>query len=151
MARVAIRKNETVERIPVARLHRNPWGLEVGPPLSSEDYELLRLSIQKDGIQIPLIAWRHGKRLVVLSGSNRLRIARELGMKTVPVIDGRSIVLPTPETDRIQTCLNLQPQVQQRGDDRRSCPCTGAGDTGCFSPYLAAFLISAVAVWPPSS
>ena len=44
------------------------------------------LSIQKDGIQIPLIAWRHGKRLVVLSGSNRLRIARELGMKTVPVI-----------------------------------------------------------------
>jgi ParB-like chromosome segregation protein Spo0J len=57
--------------------------------LSSEDEEVLRLSIKKDGIQIPLIAWRRGKRLVVLSGSNRLRIARELGMKNVPVNAGR--------------------------------------------------------------
>ncbi len=57
--------------------------------MSSEDEEVLRLSIKKDGIQIPLIAWRRGKRLVVLSGSNRLRIARELGMKNVPVNAGR--------------------------------------------------------------
>ena len=86
MAKAGIKKNESVEHVPITRLHRNPWGLEVGPPLSSEDYELLRLSIKKDGIQIPLIVWRRGKRLVVLSGSNRLRIARELGIKSVPVI-----------------------------------------------------------------
>jgi hypothetical protein len=54
--------------------------------LSIEDDELLRLSIKKDGIQIPLIVWRRGKRIVILSGSNRLRIASELGLKTVPVI-----------------------------------------------------------------
>ena len=63
MAKAGTRKKETVEHVPVARLHQNPWGLEVGPPLSAEDYEPLRLSIKKDGIQIPLIAWRNGKRL----------------------------------------------------------------------------------------
>ena len=36
--------------------------------------------------QIPLVVWRQGKRLVVLSGSNRLRVARELRLEAVPVI-----------------------------------------------------------------
>jgi len=54
--------------------------------LSDGDYRVLKASIRRNGIQIPLIAWRRGKGLVVLSGSNRLRVARELGLKAVPVI-----------------------------------------------------------------
>lgn len=77
---------EIVTHVPVSKLKPNPWGLEVGPPLSDEDYETLKASIERNGIQIPLIVWRHGKGLVVLSGSNRLRVAKELGLKTVPVI-----------------------------------------------------------------
>ena len=77
---------ETVSHVPVSKLNPNPWDLEVGPPLSNEDYETLKASIERHGIQIPLIVWQRGKSLVVLSGSNRLRIARELGLKTVPVI-----------------------------------------------------------------
>jgi site-specific DNA-methyltransferase (adenine-specific) len=77
---------EIVRHVAVERLHPNPWGSEVGPPLSTEDYETLRLSIERNGIQIPLIAWKRGTKLVVLSGSNRLLVAKELGLKTVPVI-----------------------------------------------------------------
>ena len=77
---------ETVIQVPVSKLTSNPWGLEVGPPLADEDYERVRLSIKRDGVQMPLIVWKRGKRLVVLSGANRLRIAKELGLKTVPVI-----------------------------------------------------------------
>jgi DNA modification methylase len=79
-------KNEIVIRVPVSKLKPNPWGLEVGPPLADEDYETLKASIERDDVQMPLIAWRRGKQLVVLSGSNRLRIAKELGLRTVPVI-----------------------------------------------------------------
>jgi ParB family transcriptional regulator, chromosome partitioning protein len=86
MVMVGTTQTERVQHIPVKRLRSNPSGSEVGPPLSDEDYELLRLSIQRDGIQIPLIVWKHGKRLIVLSGPNRLRVARELGLKAVPVI-----------------------------------------------------------------
>ncbi len=74
---------ETVVHVPISKLKPNPWP-EVGPPLSAEDLAGLRSSIERDGIQIPLIVWRRG--MVVLSGSNRLRIATELGLKTVPVI-----------------------------------------------------------------
>ena len=77
---------ETVTHVPVSKLKPNPWGAEVGPPLSAEDDEALKSSISKSGIQIPLIVWKRGKGLVVLSGSNRLRIAKELGLTTVPVI-----------------------------------------------------------------
>ena len=77
---------ETVTHVPVSKLKPNPWGLEVGPPLSVEDDETLRTSISKSGIQTPLIVWKRGKGLLVLSGSNRLRVAKELGLRTVPVI-----------------------------------------------------------------
>ena len=69
MTSARTKAKETVMPIPIVRLRPNPWGLEVGPPLSAEDDEALRASIAKSGIQIPLIAWRRGKRLVVLSGS----------------------------------------------------------------------------------
>ena len=54
--------------------------------LSDEDYSTLKASIGHRGIDIPLIVWKHDKRLIVLSGLNRLGIAEELGLKTAPVI-----------------------------------------------------------------
>ncbi|MFA6364702.1 DNA methyltransferase [Methanoregula sp.] len=78
--------NEIVAHCLVSKLEPNPWNIEVGPPLTYEDSKFLKESIERDGIQIPLIVWRNGNHLIVLSGSNRLRIAKELGLKTVPVI-----------------------------------------------------------------
>ena len=72
---------ETVVHVPVPRLKPNPWQFEVGPPLSDADFAMLRTSIERNGIQIPLIVWRRGTKLIVLSGSNRLRVAKELGLQ----------------------------------------------------------------------
>ena len=77
---------ETVLLTPVEQLGPNPWAAEVGLPLSAEDEKSLRLSITTMGIQIPVVAWARGDRLVVLSGTYRLAIARELGHETVPAI-----------------------------------------------------------------
>lgn len=86
MAIVGTTKTEKVQHVPIKRLQPNPWQAEVGPPLSDQDFAMLKTSIERNGIQIPLIAWRHGGRLVVLSGSNRLGVAKELELRTVPVI-----------------------------------------------------------------
>jgi hypothetical protein len=86
MAKTNSKSREIVIRVAVSKIKPNPWGAEVGPPLNDEDYRTLKASIRRGGIHIPLIVWRRGKQLVVLSGSNRLRIAKELGIKFVPVI-----------------------------------------------------------------
>ena len=79
--------SEAVVRIDVKRLEPHPWAAEVGLPLSAEDREALRLSIiEAKGVRIPLVVWKRGDRLVVLSGTNRLEIARDLGHETVPAI-----------------------------------------------------------------
>jgi ParB-like chromosome segregation protein Spo0J len=59
-------------------------------PISAEDREALRESIKRDGIREPLRGYfekdESGKRVFfVLSGLNRLEIARELNLATVPV------------------------------------------------------------------
>ena len=83
---IVMAANETIKQVPIKRLRPNPWGLEVGPPLGNEDYRALKASIRTNGIQIPLVVWVRGARLVVLSGSNRLRVAKELALRTVPVL-----------------------------------------------------------------
>ena len=58
-------------------------------PISAEDRQALRESIERDGIREPLRGYwdkADGKRVFrVLSGLNRLEIARELNLSTVPV------------------------------------------------------------------
>jgi len=59
-------------------------------PISAEDKQALRESIKRDGIREPLRGYwgkdKSGKRVFfVLSGLNRLEIARELKLATVPV------------------------------------------------------------------
>ncbi|HOX40487.1 MAG TPA: ParB N-terminal domain-containing protein [Candidatus Brocadiia bacterium] len=77
---------ETITSMPIRKLKLNSWGDTVGPPLSDEDYEALKLSIRDTGVQIPLVVWAKGRTCTILSGANRLRVARELGMKTVPCL-----------------------------------------------------------------
>ena len=46
----------------------------------------LRESIKNDGIKEPLIVTKHNDGYVVLDGNHRLRIANDIGLKTVPCI-----------------------------------------------------------------
>jgi len=77
---------ETIHQHPVRYLKPNRWGRKVNPALSPEDMESLHASIKADGIQIPLVAWKTKKGNIVVSGNTRLRIARFLAIKRVPVI-----------------------------------------------------------------
>jgi len=78
--------------LPVEKLVLNEENLFT--PLSGPEYEDLRGSIARYGIQEPLIV-THGENgfYIVVSGNNRLRIAGEIGIKTLPcsIIDITSI------------------------------------------------------------
>lgn len=54
-------------------------------PISDEQYARLKNGIAKRGIQVPLFVLA-GPEMRLLAGYNRLRIAKELGLKSVPVI-----------------------------------------------------------------
>lgn len=51
----------------------------------------LKKSIKENGIIAPLLVSSDG---IILDGNNRFRIAKSLGMETIPVV-----VLPTPVID----------------------------------------------------
>jgi len=54
-------------------------------PLTSHEYEDLRESIVKYGVQVPLIvAPAEDGLYTVISGNNRLKVAKEIGIKTLP-------------------------------------------------------------------
>ncbi|MBS3917998.1 MAG: ParB N-terminal domain-containing protein [Deltaproteobacteria bacterium] len=65
-------------------------GLKANPenlfnPLTSYEYEDLRESIARYGVQVPLIvAPAEDGFYTVISGNNRLRVAKEIGIKTLP-------------------------------------------------------------------
>lgn len=54
-------------------------------PISREDRERLRESIQSEGVRDPIRAYREGKRFLILSGFNRWEIASELELETIPL------------------------------------------------------------------
>jgi ParB-like chromosome segregation protein Spo0J len=54
----------------------------VNIPISEEDYNRLKADITQNGIKTPL----HVKGHIVLAGANRLRIAKELGIRFVPCL-----------------------------------------------------------------
>ena len=58
-------------------------GLDGLIPISDEQYDKLKQGIAKEGIQTPLFVTPEFK---LLCGYNRLKIAKEFGFKTVPVI-----------------------------------------------------------------
>jgi DNA modification methylase len=68
--------------VPVDRLRPHPQAGLV-PPLSDDEAQALRDDIDRRGIMVPLCATPEG---VVLCGHHRLRLARELGLRAVPVV-----------------------------------------------------------------
>lgn len=56
---------------------------QVMPPLSAEEYEALKADIKQNGVLVPVDIDEQGR---VLDGHHRIRIARELGIKTIPFI-----------------------------------------------------------------
>lgn len=74
-----------VERIPIDSVHDRPWW--PGSEVDAATLAVLRASIASRGIIEPLLLRRRGSdRFEVVSGSRRLRAARELGMAHVPAI-----------------------------------------------------------------
>jgi len=69
--------------LPVEKLELNKENLFT--PLCGSEYEDLKGSIARYGVQEPLIVMpsQNGS-YIVLSGNNRLRISREIGIKTLP-------------------------------------------------------------------
>src|SRR3990172_8142749 len=70
-------RSERVHQAPLKRLTPNRWGPDINPAISDEDFAALESSIRRDGIQIPLVVWRTGKRNLIVAGCNRFRIAKK--------------------------------------------------------------------------
>jgi len=82
------RGQERVEQMRLSKLRANRWGDAVNPEIYPAERETLKRSIEKHGIQTALVGRRKsGRKLVtIVTGCTRLAIARELGLKAVPVI-----------------------------------------------------------------
>ena len=72
-----------VQRLPLAALKLHPRNEEFFSNAEGEDFKRLKESIQEQGILTPL---RVSSDMVIVSGHQRYRAAKELGMVTVPVI-----------------------------------------------------------------
>jgi ParB-like nuclease domain len=74
-----------VERIPIDAVHDRPWW--PGSDIDAATLAALKTSIASRGIIEPLLLRRRGSdRFEVVSGSRRLRAARELGQAHIPAI-----------------------------------------------------------------
>lgn len=121
-------------------------------PLSGKDYELLKEDIRERGIIDPLII-RQDK--VLLTGHNRLRIALELKLKTIPVrkiesglkpkdekkflvLDNllRRQLSPTEKESLIQEFYKDEILEDNRGGDRKSLKKNDGKIKGEISPLI---------------
>ena len=51
------------------------------PPLSSDEFSILKNNIQSDGCREPIVLWRSDENLIIVDGHNRYRICNEYGIK----------------------------------------------------------------------
>lgn len=72
-----------VRMLKVNQLKFNPRYEKLFPPLLLDELEALRADIKERGIQIPIEV---NTRREVLDGYGRAKVAKELGLKTVPVV-----------------------------------------------------------------
>lgn len=78
---------DTVQSVAVKDLTPNPWGTDINPPMTDDDYQRLKADIESHmEVQIPLITWLNKGKTIVVSGNTRLRIAKEVSLKHVPAI-----------------------------------------------------------------
>lgn len=71
-----------ITKISVDVLHVHPRNQEFFDDISGEDYEQFKTSIKEDGIISEIIV---APDMTILSGHQRFKAAKELGMKTVPI------------------------------------------------------------------
>jgi ParB-like chromosome segregation protein Spo0J len=77
-------KKPQLEMLEVAALSPHPRQIELVGDMPPAEFEALVADVEAHGIQTPLIVLADGKTLVC--GHQRLRAARQLGLKTVPCI-----------------------------------------------------------------
>lgn len=73
---------DAVRMVSIAKLKPNPINAQYFESLDGEDLARLAADIRKNGILDPLVAMRDG---TLLTGHNRLEIARSIGLDEVPV------------------------------------------------------------------
>jgi ParB-like chromosome segregation protein Spo0J len=71
-----------IKNMPVEEIQTNPQNTVFFVRESSEYFQRLREDIEKRGVVVPLLVRQDG---VLLAGHNRLQIAREIGLRFVPV------------------------------------------------------------------
>jgi hypothetical protein len=71
-----------VKTVEISTLRPHPHNKKYFRTESADYFERLREDVQKRGIVVPLIAKKDG---VLLAGHNRLEVAKQLGLKYVPV------------------------------------------------------------------
>lgn len=107
--------------LPVERLRLNDENLFA--PLTGEEYEDLKQSILKHGIQEPLIvtSWENGLYTVV-SGNNRLKVAMAIGIETLPcrIID-RGLIEGAIDTDIFRRHLTPQERAKYKVLKEKKC------------------------------
>ena len=74
------------KRVPLAELHEHPDNWELVGRIDEKKKGSLKEDISRSGIREPLQVWYREGKLVVVSGHERLNIARELGLKELPCI-----------------------------------------------------------------
>jgi ParB-like chromosome segregation protein Spo0J len=72
-------------RVSLEKLSPHPLALSLIPEMAEVEYLALVESIRKSGIRVPLDVIEKDDRYLVIDGVHRLRAARELGLKKVPV------------------------------------------------------------------
>jgi len=91
-------------RIKIERLKVHPLAESLIPPLTDEEYTALVLSISRHGIIKPLDVVEQGEGYLVIDGCHRLRAAKELGLKRVPV----NVMVFTSDEEIAEYILTLQ-------------------------------------------
>jgi len=102
-----------IQHVTLDRIRENPLNAELFTPEDTAYFGRLRDDVRMRGIQVPLIAKRDG---TLIAGHNRLRVARELGLKTIPVQYVKSELTSDAEREAIikDNLLRRQLSVDER-------------------------------------
>jgi ParB family chromosome partitioning protein len=92
-----ISRLQGLEEIPVDKVRKNPANPRIWFP--PEEMARLMESIDRKGILVPVVVYKHGQRYVLTDGERRWRCAKELGLETIPAV---ITVAPDAEENLIQ-------------------------------------------------
>jgi ParB family chromosome partitioning protein len=107
--------------LPFKSLQKDPDNLFA--PLSDEEYEDLRRSIEQNGIQEPLIVTSEGNGFyTVRSGNNRLKVAGEIGLKELPcIIIDKTSIEGAMDTELFRRHLSPEERAKYKSLKEKKC------------------------------